>query len=101
MELIESQDFNIQTLLPSPLEVFELPVRMKLKLNESLERIKKATNYRVEDIMTKNVTDISPNTTIGEAARIMSKNNINRLPVIDNKGKLVGIVTRGDIVGAI
>lgn len=101
MKMIESQDFNIHTLLPSPLEVFELPVRMKLKLDESLERIKKATKYRVGDMMTKKVIDISPNATIAEAARVMSKNDINRLPVIDTKGKLIGIVTRGDVIGAL
>lgn len=46
--------------------------------------------------MSKNLVTVSPDTPIMEARDLMRKNNIRRLPVIKD-GKLVGIVTFGDI----
>ena len=50
----------------------------------------------VRNWMTPNPITITPQTTLPEAHRLMDKYFVRRLPVI-NKGKLVGIVTRGDI----
>jgi CBS domain-containing protein len=100
MRLIEEHDIDVNTILPSPLDVLELPVRMKLELNEVLEKIKKASSALVSDVMTEKVVSISPDAAISEAAKVMSGKKVNRLPVIE-KGKLVGIVSRGDIIGAL
>lgn len=51
----------------------------------------------VKDIMTPNPVTIGPNATIGEAARLMLKNQISGLPVVDGAGKLIGIITESDI----
>lgn len=51
----------------------------------------------VKDWMTKNVVTVTPNTTLPDAHRIMKERKIRRLPVVDDHGHLVGIVTRGDI----
>jgi CBS domain-containing protein len=40
---------------------------------------------------------VTPNTGMLDASNIMHKYDIRRLPVVDDNGKLVGIVTRGDI----
>lgn len=40
---------------------------------------------------------VSPNTAMLDASNIMHQYDIRRLPVVDDNGKLVGIVTRGDI----
>ena len=53
----------------------------------------------IKDWMTRDVQTITPDTTVPEAHRIMTQNNIRRLPVLDGE-KLVGIVTRGDVRGA-
>ena len=53
----------------------------------------------VKDWMTRNVVTITPDTTLPEAHRVMTENQIRRLPVMEN-GRLVGIVTRGDVRGA-
>ena len=53
----------------------------------------------VNDWMTQAVVTISPEASLPEAHRLMTGNNIRRLPVIKG-GKLVGIVTRGDVRGA-
>lgn len=41
---------------------------------------------------------IRPETTVTEAARTMTENSVNRLPVVDGEGRVVGIVTRADLV---
>lgn len=54
----------------------------------------------VKDWMTRDVITISPGTTLPEAHRIMTEHQIRRLPVVEKKGHLVGIVTQGDVRGA-
>ena len=53
--------------------------------------------FSVEQVMTKNLTTISPETTIKEAAEIISKNEFHALPVLEN-GLLVGIITTTDLI---
>ena len=48
--------------------------------------------------MSKPLITISQNSSIKEATDLMQQNNIRRLPVLDNKGKLVGIITAKDIL---
>ncbi len=52
----------------------------------------------VGEVMTKKVYTISEDADAGEVARLMSRRKINRVPVVNNKGELVGIVTRADMV---
>jgi CBS domain-containing protein len=53
---------------------------------------------RVSDVMTRRVIFVTPKTTIVDAIRLMLKNHISGLPVIDHKSKLVGMVTEGDFL---
>jgi acetoin utilization protein AcuB len=50
--------------------------------------------------MTRDVISVSPKTTLPQAHELMKSHHIRRLPVIRNDGRLVGIVTLGDIRGA-
>jgi CBS domain-containing protein len=50
----------------------------------------------VSDILTNNLVSVTPDTSTGDAAELMSENQVRRLPVIEN-GMLVGIVSLGDI----
>jgi CBS domain-containing protein len=64
------------------------------------EIVASCTNFdesKVQDIMTKDLVTIGPDATLEEAADVMVKNKIKKLPVID-KGRLVGIVTATDLV---
>ena len=53
---------------------------------------------KVSDVMTKRVISISPETSVFVAIRLMLKHHISGLPVIDNHGKLAGILTEGDLL---
>jgi CBS domain-containing protein len=52
---------------------------------------------KVQDIMTSEVVTVSPDNTLEEAADVMVKNKIKKLPVID-KGRLLGIITATDLI---
>ena len=49
-------------------------------------------------LMTSPAITISPGATIPAAARLMNTDHISRLPVVDEDGKLVGIVSRRDLL---
>ena len=54
----------------------------------------------VRSWMTQDVITVKPSTTLPEAHQIMMDEEIRRLPVVNDKGALVGIVTLGDVRGA-
>jgi CBS domain-containing protein len=62
------------------------------------EEFKKFTAVKVKELMTEDVITVSPDDTIQDLATIMHQENVNRLPVVDNSGQLIGIVTRANIV---
>ncbi len=54
-------------------------------------------NYRVKDIMSRDIKDVNPDTPLARALSELSRNDIGRLMVVED-GKLVGIITRSDIM---
>ena len=55
----------------------------------------------VGDVMTSSVLTTSPQTNIAEVVRIMDEKKIRRLPVVDDQSKLIGIISRADILKAV
>jgi len=62
--------------------------------------VKDASKKRVEGIMSEPPIVVDENASIYRAASLMWKRDINRLPVVDNDGTLVGIITRKDLLRA-
>ncbi|WP_422751940.1 CBS domain-containing protein [Micromonospora sp. WMMD708] len=58
----------------------------------------KATATLAGDLMTTPAVTVSPGATLAQAARIMDRRGVKRLPVVDDLDRLVGIVTRGDLL---
>ena len=54
---------------------------------------------KISDVMTKkiNVT-LTPDKAVLEAMKLMDEHDIRRIPVLDNQGKLIGVLTSKDIV---
>lgn len=50
------------------------------------------------ELMTSAVVTITPAASIGEAARVMHERRVKRLPVVDTEGRLLGIVSRRDLL---
>jgi len=59
-------------------------------------RFKKSS--KISSVMKTSVFSLKPTTTLREAAELLLKKNVGRLPVVDEKGELIGIVDREDIV---
>jgi CBS-domain-containing membrane protein len=58
----------------------------------------KAAGRRAADVMSTPVVTIDPEATVAEAARRLARHRVKRLPVVDELGKLVGIVSRADLL---
>ena len=52
----------------------------------------------VSEIMTRNAISVQPKSTVVDAARMMLANHVSGLPVLDENGTLVGVVTEGDLL---
>lgn len=81
----------------NPFPVFALSAYMK-EVKRIPEEIDTLFEGYVKDVMSKKPITILPEDAISDAARIMHKNDFNRVPVVDKEGKLVGIITRDDII---
>lgn len=64
------------------------------------DRLRKAFASSAADLMTEDPTTVAPDTSVSEAARIIHDAGHNRLPVVEH-GRLVGVVTRVDVLGAL
>jgi CBS domain-containing protein len=63
-------------------------------------RLRKAFASTAADMMSADPDTVGPDTTVREAARIIHESGHNRLPVVEG-GRLVGVVTRLDVLGAL
>ncbi len=51
-----------------------------------------------QEIMTADVITLAPETDIGRAAQVLLENGINGAPVVDEEGRLAGILCQSDLV---
>ena len=59
-----------------------------------------ASALLVEDLMTTNLITGSENTSIGEITEMMLQTGIQRIPIVDGDGDLIGLVTQTTIIRA-
>ena len=62
--------------------------------------VEKNKGRTVQDVMTSNPVSVTPQSSIEDAANLLLRLKIRRLPVVDSKGRLVGILTRSNIIKA-
>ena len=55
------------------------------------------STIKIEELMTRNVVVVRPDETVEFAAILMLENKISSLPVINDKGSIIGIITQTDI----
>jgi acetoin utilization protein AcuB len=55
------------------------------------------SNVKIKDIMAHEVVAVGPEQTIVAAAQLMLQHRISGLPVVDSRGRLLGIITETDI----
>ncbi len=70
----------------------ESPARYEKELH-------KALGETVEEVMTKNsIATITPSQSLSEAARLLNEKRVHQLPVLDEQGLVIGILSCGDII---
>jgi CBS domain-containing protein len=57
----------------------------------------KTPDTAVSEIASKDVVTVDPDQTLEEAARLMAENQVRRLPVVEEDGKLVGVLAQADV----
>ncbi|KAL3833322.1 hypothetical protein ACJIZ3_008058 [Penstemon smallii] len=68
--------------------------------NEVQNLLSKTNGQLVGDVMTPAPVVVSESTNLEDAAKLLLETKYRRLPVVDGDGKLVGIITRGNVVRA-
>ncbi len=86
--------------LPSPLEIIEVPIREYINWGKTKKALSSIGDLEVREVMTAPAIVIDADAEIEEAAALMLREGIARLPVMEDQ-RLVGIVTRADIVSGI
>src|SRR2546423_7901661 len=62
------------------------------------EQPKEATEMRVGDVMTRSVVTTTPRTLVKDAAIVLAGHGVTLLPVVNEDGRLVGVLTEADVV---
>src|SRR5579884_2243550 len=66
--------------------------------SERLAAQQRSSTMKAADVMTRPVLTVTPDGTIAEAARLMLERHVSGLPVLDGDGKIVGMLTEGDLL---
>ena len=56
------------------------------------------SNATVRDAMTSNAKSVRPDDSVKDVMKLMGSEQVRRIPVVDNDGRVVGIVAQADIV---
>ena len=86
--------------LPHYIELFGGIVFLE-PLRRFEERLRKAFAATARDMMTPEPTTVGPETSARDTARLISESGHNRIPVVEEGGRLVGVVSRADVLGAL
>lgn len=98
--LLKSERISDDLWLPSPLEIIEIPVRELINWEKTKHALRTIGDMPVKKVMTHRVLTATEEMDVEAAAALMIKEGVARLPVMREK-KLVGIITREDIIHAI
>ena len=88
---------NTRLDMPRFIQILDLG-RIPLERRSDYEhRMRHMLGTRAEDLMSEEVVTVGPDDGVEDLAELMVKRRVNPVPVVEN-GKLVGIVSRADII---
>lgn len=70
-------------------------------LNRFLEELRRAMATPIGRLISREVFTVSPQGLLEQAATLMLQRQVKRLPVVDQAGRLVGILSRQDLIRAL
>ncbi len=86
----------LRSIYPSYAELFNDPNEFKV-FDDLSRRYGATAHQKVGEVFTKKVYSVEPDTPLLNALSMMVSKHIRRLPVVDTSGRLIGLVSQGDI----
>ena len=102
--LLEDDDLIVQDSrlhFPTVISVFGAYLELPSSVRHFESELKKAVGATVADVMDADAPTCRPDDTLETVATALHDRNSSRMAVLDDDGRLVGIVSRGDLVRAI
>ena len=102
--LLEDDDLIVQDTrlhFPTVISVFGAYLELPSSVRHFEDDLRKAVGATVADVMDPEPPTCGPDDTLESVATVLHDRNASRLPVVDDDGRLIGIVSRGDLVRAI
>jgi CBS domain-containing protein len=86
---------------PTIVNFFGVNVALPWHDRELDESVSKALGEYVHEVMTDKPATIASDATIEDVATLMHDKQVSRVPVVDDEGRLAGLITRSDILRAV
>ncbi|KLU60436.1 inosine-5'-monophosphate dehydrogenase [Peptococcaceae bacterium CEB3] len=86
----------LRAIYPSYREFYDDPAEFRA-FEDLSRRYDSTVNLKVKDIFTRQTIAVEPETPVLKALSLMVTKRIRRLPVVDETGKLIGIISQGDV----
>ena len=102
--LLEDDDLIVQDSrlhFPTVISVLGGYIQLPSSVSHFESDLRKAVGATVADVMDADPARCTPDDTLETVATVMHERRVSRLPVVDDDGRVVGIVSRGDILRAI
>ncbi len=102
--LLEDDDLIVQDTrlhFPTVISVFGAYLELSSSLRHFEADLRKAVGATVSDVMDAEAPSCRPDDTLETVATTLHDRNASRMAVVDDDGRLLGIVSRGDLVRAI
>lgn len=102
--LLEDDDLIVQDTrlhFPTVISVFGAYLELPSSLRHFESDLRKAVGATVSDVMDADAPTCGPDDTLETVATSLHDRNSSRMAVVDDDGRLLGIVSRGDLVRAI
>lgn len=84
--------------VPTVISVLGADLVLPSALHRFEHELKKMVGASVGDVMTTKFHTVKPDEALEDLANLMHERDVTHVPVVDDAGKLVGIVARGDLV---
>jgi len=83
---------------PTTIEILGAYLPLPGERHRFQEELRQALGQVVGDVMETKAATVGPDATVEDVATIIVDRDVSRVPVLDDDGRVIGIVTRGDLV---
>ena len=84
--------------VPTYINFLSATIPLPRSIHHLEDDLHKVAGSTVGEVMDEDPATISPDATLEDVATLMHDKEVTHLPVVDDAGKVVGIITRGDVV---